>query len=419
MKSFSKRPAIRICQSSAKSGDTIKKLSDGGGLQLCVMPTGGKLWRLAYRFDGKQRTLSIGTYGAKDNVGLAHARKQADEARALIRAGVDPSQNKRATNRAKINARARTFALIADELVAKKRREGKAERTIDKLEWLYGIAKPFIGDRPIAEISSPEVLAALQSVETKGLHETARKLRAVIGQVFRYAIATGRATNDPTSALRGALTSPTVTPRAAIIDANGFGALLRAIDGFAGQLETRTCLQLMALIFPRPGELRLAEWREFDFARAVWTIPAKRMKMRREHICPLPRQAIDILEALRHTSSGSPLVFPGVRSSRRPISENTMNAALRRLGFTQLEMTAHGFRASASTLLNESGKFSPDAIEAALAHQDEDNIRRAYARGAYWDERVRMANWWADHLDTLRRGAEIIPIARRGESSAL
>lgn len=298
-------------------------------------------------------------------------------------------------------------------MIARKKREGKAERTVDKLEWLFGLAKPYIGDRPIADISSREVLAALQSVETKGLHETARKMRGVIGQVFRYAIATGRAANDPTSALRGALTAPMVTPRASITNAKGFGALLRAIDGFAGQPETRACLQLMALLFPRPSELRLAEWTEFDFARTVWTIPAQRMKMRRPHTCPLPAQAIEILEALREISSGSLFVFPGVRSSRRPISENTMNAALRQLGFAQSEMTSHGFRASASTLLNESGKFSPDAIELALAHQDENAARRAYARGAYWDERVRMANWWADHLDILRQGAEIIPLAKR------
>jgi integrase len=401
---------------SAKAGDKVKKLSDGRGLQLCVMPTGGRLWRLAYRFDGKQRTLSLGEYGVKGvkpDVGLAAAREKAAEARALLMAGVDPSQNKRDTNTANTNSRARTFRLIADELIAKKKREGKAERTLDKLQWLYGLAAPFIGELPISHITSPQVLAALQSVETKGLHETARKMRAVVGQVFRYAIATGRAANDPTSALRGALTSPIVTPRAAITSPKEFGALLRAIDGFEGQPETKACLRLMALLFPRPGELRLAEWSEFDLTKAVWTIPAKRMKMRREHICPLARQAIEILEALRETSSGGPLVFPGVRSVRRPISENTMNATLRRLGFAQAEMTSHGFRASASTLLNESGKFSADAIEAALAHQDKDAVRRAYARGTYWDERLKLAQWWADHLDTLRRGAEVVQLPVR------
>ncbi len=396
---------------SAKTGSTVKKLSDGSGLQLCLMPTGGKLWRLAYRREGKQRTFSIGPY---PQTGLADAREKAAAARGLLELGVDPNQRRRAIKLENSNNNGRTFGLIADELIAKKKREGKAERTLEKLDWLYGLAKPFIGDRPVSDITSPEVLTALQSVETKGLLETARKMRAVIGQVFRYAIATGRAANDPTSALRGALTSPIVTPRAAITSPKAFGALLRAIDGFEGQPETRACLQLLALLFPRPGELRLAEWNEFDFTKAVWVIPAKRMKMRREHTCPLPRQAIEILEELRRISGNSAFVFPGLRSVRRPISENTMNAALRRLGFLQSEMTAHGFRASASTILNESGKFSADAIECALAHQDADAVRRAYARGAYWDERVRMANWWADYLDTLRRRAEIVPMATRG-----
>ena len=394
---------------SEKAGATIKKLSDGRGLQLCIMPTGGKLWRLAYRHEGKQRTLSIGPY---PKFGLAVAREKAAAARGWLGLGIDPNQQKRADNLENTNRKARTFGLIADELIAKKKREGKAERTLEKLRWLYGLAKPFIGDRPISDITSPEVLIALQSVETKGLLETARKMRAVIGQVFRYAIATGRAANDPTSALRGALTLPIVTPRAAITSPKAFGALLRAIDGFEGQPETRACLQLIALLFPRPGELRLAEWSEFDFTKAVWVIPAKRMKMRREHACPLPRQASEILEDLRRISGNSAFVFPGLRSARRPISENTMNAALRRLGFAKTEMSSHGFRASASTLLNESGKFSADAIERALAHQDADAVRRAYARGAHWAERVKMANWWADYLDTLRRGAEIVPMGR-------
>jgi integrase len=264
------------------------------------------------------------------------------------------------------------------------------------------------GNRPSKAVS------VLQSVETRGRLDTASRMREVVGQVFRFAIATARAVNDPTSALRGALTAPTVTHRATITEAKDFGGLLRAIDGFEGQPTTRACLQLMALLFPRPGELRLAEWSEFDFAKRAWIIPAQRTKMRREHTCPLPPQAVAILEALRPITGHGALVFPGPGAGRRPISENTMNAALRRMGYAKDQMSAHGFRASASTLLNESGKFSPDAIEAALAHQDEDSVRRAYARGAYWDERTRMATWWADHLDVLRRGAEIIPIAKRG-----
>jgi integrase len=396
---------------SAKTGDKIRKLSDGKGLQLCLMPTGGKLWRWAYRYEGKQRTLSLGAY---PTIGLSKAREEAARARGLLVSGIDPHQQKEADKRENSNRRALTFGLIADDLLAKKKREGKAERTIAKMRWLFDLADPSIGARPIADLTAPDVLAALQEVEAKGRLDTASRMREVIGQVFRYAMATGRATIDPTTALRGALTAPTVTHRAAITNPKDFGALLRAIDGFEGQPTTRACLQLMALLFPRPGELRLAEWSEFDFVKGAWIIPAKRTKMQREHVCPLPPQAVAILDALRPITGHGALVFPGLRTARRPISENTMNAALRRMGFAQDQMSAHGFRASASTLLNESGKFSPDAIEAALAHQDEDAVRRAYARGAYWDERVRMANWWADHLDTLRRGAEVIPMAKRG-----
>jgi integrase len=228
-------------------------------------------------------------------------------------------------------------------------------------------------------------------------------MREAIGSVFRFAVATGRAENDPTFALRGAIATPKATHRAAILDPKAFGALLRAIDGFQGQPTTRACLQLMALLFPRPGELRLAEWGEFDLDKAVWGIPAKRTKMRRDHACPLPRQAIAILEGLRPFTGHSVLVFPGLRTDKRPISENTLNGALRRLGYAKDEVTAHGFRATASTMLNESGLWSHDAIERALAHQDPDAVRRAYARGAYSDERARMAQWWADHLDELRK----------------
>jgi integrase len=261
------------------------------------------------------------------------------------------------------------------------------------------------GDRPFASITAPQVLTALQSVEAKGRFESATRMREAIGAIFRFAVATGRAENDPTFALRGALAIPKVAHRAAVLEPKAFGAMLRAIDGFQGQPTTRACLQLMALLFPRPGELRLAEWSEFDIAKAAWNIPAKRTKMRREHACPLPRQAVEILEAPRSITGRGALVFPGLRTDKRPISENTLNGALRRLGYSKDEATAHGFRATASTMLNECGLWSHDAIERALANQDPNAVRRAYARGAYSDERVRMARWWADHLDVLRASA--------------
>jgi integrase len=388
---------------SVKPGAKIQKLSDGGGLglQLCVMPTGSKLWRVAYSLHNKPKTLSLGAYPA---VGIAAARRATEAARAVLASGMDPNLQKRSQRLAKATSAGNTFKTIAQELIAKKKREGRSERTLKKLRWLFDLVQPSIGLRPVADIEAPEVLAALRIVEAKGQFETAGRLRAVIGEVFRFAIATGRTSNDPTFALCGALTAPKVTHRAAT-DAKGLGALLRAIDGFEGQATTKACLQLMALLFPRPGELRLARWTEFDFVGAVWTIPAARTKMRREFQIPLSRQAIDILQGLLPLTGRYDLVFSDLRTATRPISENTMNAALRRLGFAQDEMTSHGFRAAASTLLNESGEWSPDAIERALAHQDADAVRRAYARGAHWKERVKMMQSWADQLDAMRLAA--------------
>lgn len=410
-------PLSDVAIRAAKPAATVQKLSDGGGLQLWLMPNGAKLWRLAYRFAGKQKKLAIGPYPA---IGLSEARAKRQEAKAHLIAGRDPSIQKQADKAQALEAQGQTFAKVAAELLDKKRREGKAANTLAKLEWLYGLANAAIGDRPVSEVTAAEVLSALRKVEGKGRLETAKRLRAVIGEVFRYAIATARAENDPTFALRGALSAPVVKHRAAITDPVQLGGLMRAIDGFQGQPSTNAALKLMAYLFPRPGELRMAEWREFDLEKAVWTIPAIRAKMRRKHRVPLPRQALAVLNELRPISGGGRLVLPGYGVSggegrkieQRPISENTLNGALRRMGFAQDEMSSHGFRAAASTLLNESGKFSADAIERALAHQDPDAVRRAYARGEHWPERVAMAQWWADQLDAWRDGAKVIPLAR-------
>ena len=240
--------------------------------------------------------------------------------------------------------------------------------------------------------------------------ETASRLRAVIGEVFRYAIATGRAENDPTFALRGALTTPTTKHRAAIVEAVQFGALLRAIDDYEGTPEAVSALQLLALTFVRPGELRKAVWSEFDLEVGLWIIPAERMKMKRAHRVPLAPQTIAVLRRLQSITGQGSLLFPSVRSSERCMSENTLNAALRRLGYGKDEMTGHGFRAAASSMLNECGKWNPDAIEAQLAHIENNSIRRAYARADYWDERVAMMAFWADRLDAMRRGAEVVPL---------
>lgn len=392
---------------NAKPREKVVKLSDGGGLQLWIEPKGAKLWRLAYRFDGKQKKLAIGPYPAID---LRAARAKREEAKNLLREGKDPGAEKRLAKLTAAASREFTFEVLASDLRAQKVASGKAQTTIDKYDWHISLAAPDLGKRPIAEISAAEILAVLRKVEARGRLETARRLRSIIGQVFRFAIATQRAKDDPTVALRGALTPPIVKSRAAVIERTAFGALLRAVDGYEGARLTTAALKLVALLFPRPGELRWAEWPEFDIAQAVWTVPAGRMKMRRPHAIPLPRQALAVLEEVRQISGNGRYLFPSERSVERPMSENTLNAALRRLGYSKTDHTAHGFRASASTLLNESGMWSADAVERALAHEEEDKSRRAYARGQYWDERVRMAQWWADYLDTLRQGAAIIPM---------
>ncbi len=322
----------------------------------------------------------------------------------------DPGQQKKAAALAKANTEANTFAVIADELLVKKMREGLEPATLQKVQWLLDFARPTLGARPVAAITAPEILLVLRGVEGRGRHETAKRLRSTIGECFRYAVASGRADTDPTSALKGALTTPQVRHRAALTEPKAFGGLLRAIGAYEGSPEVRAALQLLALTFVRPGELRFADWSEFDLESAEWAIPPARMKMRRPHRVPLAPQAIAILRELHAVTGRGKLLFPSVRSRSRCISENTINAALRRMGFTKDEMSGHGFRAVASTILNESGKWNADAIEAQLAHVENDAVRRAYHRADYWSERVSMMNFWADFLDALRDGAKVIPI---------
>lgn len=374
------------------------KHSDGGGLHLLVSPSGSKLWRLAYRFGGKQKTLALGVY---PYVSLSRARERREEAKAVLATGIDPAQLAKEEKAKKQAVASNTFSAVADELLAKMEREGRADATLAKTRWLMDMAKDALGSRPVAEISAAEILVPLRKVEAKGNLETARRLRALIGQVFRYAIATARTDNDPTFGLRGALTTPKVTHRPAITEAKAFGRLLKAIADYDGAAQTRIALQLMALLYPRPGELRQAEWSEFDLEAGVWSIPATRAKMRREHKKPLPEQAVILLRELRSITGNGRLAFPAHTSMHRPLSENTLNAALRRMGFTKEQASAHGFRASASTLLNESGKWLPDAIEAELGHVESNAVRRAYHRAQYWDERVRMQAWWAEQVFSL------------------
>lgn len=396
---------------SAKAKENQYKLYDDGGLFLIVKPSGGKLWRLKYRHLGKEQQLSIGVFPA---VSLKDARKRRDEARAQIAKGLNPSFEKKRAAAAALVGAANTFKAVADEYIERREREGLKDVTTTKAKWLVSLLEPGIGSRPIADIEAFELLAILKKVEQSGRHETAKRLLAFSGRVFRYAVATTRARRNVAADLQGALMSPKVKHHAAIIDPKEVGALLRAIDGFEGQPTTRWALQLAPHVFVRPGELRQAEWSEIDLEAAVWRIPAVRMKMNREHVVPLSTQAAAILKAAGEFTGGGKYVFPSIRTPRRPMSENTLNAALRRLGYTSDEMTSHGFRSTASTLLNESGKWSVDAIERALAHGDADTVRAAYHRGAHWQERVVMAQWWSDYLDRLREGGKVVSLDRTG-----
>jgi len=394
---------------ATKPGATQFKLYDEGGLFLIVRPSGGKLWRLKYRHMGKEQALSLGQY---PDVGLKQARERRDEARKIIANGGNPAfEKKRAAVAASVSA-SNTFSTVANELIDKREREGLKDITTGKARWLLSLLKAQLGERPVGEIEPYELLAVLKKIESSGRLETAKRLLAFSSRVFRYAVATTRAKRNVAADLQGALTAPKVKHHAAIIDPKGVGALLRAIDGFEGQPVTLWALKLAPHVFVRPGELRQAEWTEIDLGAAVWRIPASRMKMKREHVVPLSTQAVAILTEARGLTGAGRFVFPGQRTPRRPMSENTLNAALRRLGYGTDEMTSHGFRSTASTLLNESGKWSVDAIERALAHGDTDSVRAAYHRGAHWAERVKMAQWWSDHLDLLRKGAAVVPMKR-------
>ncbi|WP_339796463.1 integrase arm-type DNA-binding domain-containing protein [uncultured Hyphomonas sp.] len=380
---------------SLKPEEKPRRYTDGGNLFVEVRPTGSKLWRFAYKFDGKQKLMALGAY---PEISLAKAREKRAEARALLIDGIDPMQQAKIDKLERQALTEHTFSAIAEELLEKNRKEGLAETTLSKKAWLIGIANADLANMPVTQVKPAHVLVPLRKVEADGNYETARRLRAVISQVFRYAVATARCEHDPTAGLRGALIVPKVRHRPAIVDRDGFAGLVRAIWGYDGAIETQAGLQLMALLYPRPGELRLSKWNEFHLQKRVWTIPAERTKMRREHRKPLSEPAVKILKRLESVTGHEPWVFVSQLSRGKPISENTLNGALRRLGFGANEMTSHGFRASASSLLNESGKWHPDAIEAELAHRGADQVRKAYHRATYWDQRVEMAEWWASEV---------------------
>ncbi len=377
------------------------KLTDGSGLTLIISKSGSKLWRFRYRFVGSEKMLSLGAY---PQVTLREARDRRDEAKKLLASGLDPSlDRKRQAAAASIQAN-NTFKGIALEYIEKLEVEGMAPATRKKTYWLLSLLERDMGNRAVAEIEPFEVVAALKKIEKRGTFESAKRARSFASRVFKYAIWTARAKVDPAADVGGALKSPKLVHHAAILSPDGLGALLRDIEAFEGHPTTHAALRLSPHVFVRPGELRHAEWPEFDFDECFWRIPGCKMKMGIEHVVPLSHQSVKILKAVRDITGEGKYVFPSIRTSDRPMSENTINVALRRLGYTSDEMTGHGFRSTASTLLNESGKWQPDAIEAALAHQDKNKVRSSYNRGQYWGERVEMAQWWSDYLDELRGG---------------
>lgn len=395
-------PLSDVAARNARPREKPYKLADSEGLYLFVTPAGSKLWRMKYRFQGRERLLSLGPYPF---VSLKKARADRDAAKQHLVAGRDPGVEKARAALAVAVSNATTFADVAAEYIAKRSDEGLSSVTTAKAQWLVAEMGRDFGSLPIASIRPIELLGALKRIETSGRLETAKRCLSLAGRVFRYAVVTSRAERDISVDLRGALKSPRVKHHAAIVDPAEFGGLLRAIESFEGQPATFWALKIAPHVFVRPGELRQAEWSEFDLDAAVWRIPAVRMKMGREHAVPLSRQVLDILHVAKAVTGRGRYVFPSVLTNRRPMCENTLNAALRRLGYGKDEMTSHGFRATASSLLNESGKWSSDAIERALAHGDSNGVRGVYHRGAHWKERVEMAQWWSDYLDELRAGA--------------
>jgi integrase len=399
---------------NAKPADKQQKLFDGGGLFLLIKPTGGKRWVLKYRFGGKEKSLALGTY---PDVPLVEARKRRDEAKDKLAAGIDPGESKKAEKRTqRLNAE-NSFEAVAREWHAKYAptwSDGHAGRILRRLEV---DAFPWIGGKPIADLTPPDALDVLRRVEKRGALETAHRLHANIGQVCRYAVATGRAQRDITADLRGALPPVQVEHMASITDPKLIAELLRAIDGYQGTFPVSCALRLAPLLFQRPGELRAAEWAEFDLDGATWEIASDRMKRTKKgkaaggaHIVPLPSQAVVILQELHALTGAGRLLFPSVRTKDRPMSDNTVNGALRRLGYDGETMTGHGFRAMARTILDEVLGVSPEIIEAQLAHTVKDPLGRAYNRTAHLPQRREMMQKWADYLDRLKAGAQVIPI---------
>ncbi|MGH8523338.1 MAG: tyrosine-type recombinase/integrase [Gammaproteobacteria bacterium] len=387
--------AIKAAQPKAKA----YRLADEKGLYLEVSPAGGKYWRFKFRFAGKEKRLALGVY---PDTGSKLARKKLDDARRLLAEGIDPSAHRKVSKAARSEASGNSFEAVALEWLTKNAHMWTEDHGEKIRRRLQRDLFPWIGARPIGDIAPGELLTTLRRIENRGRIETAHRALQNCSQVFRYAVATGRAASDPSRDLRGAL--PPVKPKhhASITDAKGVAELLRDLDAYKGAFVTACALRLAPLLFVRPGELRKAEWTEFDLEAAEWRIPAGKMKARVQHIVPLASQAVAILRELEAASGRSRYVFPGLRSVHRPMSENTVNAALRRMGYERDQMTGHGFRSIASTMLNEQG-WNRDAIERQLAHGERDSVRAAYNYAEHLPDRRRMMQAWADYLDALKK----------------
>jgi integrase len=401
------------CKHATAEGKTIRKLADRDGLYLWVYADGRKYWRLRYKVAGVEKSLSLGVY---PKVGLKTARARLDAERKHLDNKLDPSTERRADKLRTMVASANSFKAVADEWYGKKANVWVAHHAKDVRRRLDKNIYPHLGNRPISEINALELLTVIRKIEARGAHDLSHRVLSVCGQIFRYGVVTGRCASDISKDLRGALTPHKKTKQAAVRPEE-FPALLRAIGGYGdlGDKQTQLALQLLALTFVRTNELIGAEWDEFNFDSAIWTIPANRMKMKQEHLVPLSRQAIDLLGKLKETCGGSRFVFPG-RSRDKPVSNNTMLFALYRLGYKG-KMTGHGFRAVASTILNEQG-FRADVIERQLAHSEQNEVRAAYNRAEYLVERKKMMQHWGDYVESVQSIRKIVPIRPGKRKSA-
>jgi len=377
------------------------RTSDDRGLYIEVSPTGSKLWRYKYRFCGKEKRLALGAY---PQVKLAAARKKRDAARLQLDEGIDPSVVRKRDKASRRLSAGITFSSVGKEFIRKREKDGLAPATVAKSRWFLSLLEPAIGTLPLDEVDPTLLLSALKALESRGLHETAKKTRSFASRVFRYGVSTGQGSSDPAALLAGALITHKTRHYAAVLEKERLAHLLRAVENYGNPI-IRLALKILSHVFLRPGELRYSTWEEIDFERAVWSVPAERAKARRSHFVPLSAAVIDLLCETYKLTGPTGYIFPASNSRRSPMSENTLNAALRRMGFKD-EATAHGFRATASTHLNESGQFSADAIERALAHAPASAVRAAYHRGQHWNERVRMAAWWSEFLLSLEDNTE-------------